>query len=173
MDSNKRFEENMSLVGFVLQKHFKSQLGTPNHDDLMQEGFIALWRACQTFNEKLGYQFSTYAAKAIFYAMNNYLTKESKVQERLVSMDTVIAEDGEGSEVCLIDTLFVLPEDKSIESLIEFCIGLLTTVDQEIIRVLLDHHTQNETAKICNTSQSSVSRCLRRLRKMITEELKK
>ena len=173
MTPEQRFEENMPLVGFVMQKHFKSQLGTPNHDDLMQEGFIALWRACQTFDETLGCQLSTYAVKAILYAMAGYLKRESRVQERVISMDTVIAEDGEGSEVCLIDTLFVLPEDKSIENLIEFCIGLLKTVDQKIIRVLLDHHTQDETAKICNTSQTTVSRCLKRLRKILLEELKK
>lgn len=173
MDPNKRFEENMSLVGFIFQKHFKNPEYAKHHDDLMQEGYIALWRSCCQFNESLGFQFSTYAGNAIRYAMQNYLKKENKVCDRLVSIDTVIAEDGEGSEICLIDTLFVMPEDRSIENLVEFCISLMEEFDQHVVRVLLENHTQIETASICNTSQASVSRCLAKLRKIILEELKK
>lgn len=173
MEPNKRFEENMSLVGFIFQKYFKSYENSSSHDDLMQEGYIALWKACCRFKEELGYQFSSYAGKAVQNAMKDYLRKENKFDDRVIPIDTVIAEDGEGSELCVIDTLFVLPEDNSAESFLEFCLTKLGKSEQRLIRVLLQYHTQQETAEICHTSQASVSRCLAKLRKIILEELKK
>lgn len=173
MDPNKRFEENMPLVGFIFQKHFKSCEHTQYHDDMMQEGYIALWRCCCQFNESLGFQFSTYAGNSIRHAMQSYLMKEAKATGKILSIDTVIAEDGEGGEICIVDTLFVLPEDRSIENLVEFCLGLMGDLDRQVVRVLMEHHTQQETAEICNISQASVSRCLAKFRKIVLEELKK
>lgn len=173
MTPEQRFKENTALVGFISQKHFKCYMGTQRHEDIMQEGYLALWRSCCKFDENLGFQFSTYAGNSIRYAMQKFLRKENKAYEKTVSIDTVIAEDGEGSEVCIIDTLFVMPEDRGTESLVEFCISLLEEFDQQIVRVLLEQHTQQETATICNTSQASVSRCLAKFRKIVLEEMKK
>lgn len=173
MIPEKRFEENMPLVGFVLQKHFKQYLGSSCHEDLMQEGYLALWRSCQKFDEDLGYQFSSYATNSIRYAMLNYLRKENKVREKLVSIYEVVADNGEGEELRIVDTLFVMPEDGATENLLEYCIRQLEEFDQVIVKVLLKDHTQQETAEICRTSQATVSRCLAKLRKTVLGELKK
>ena len=139
----------------------------------MQEGYLALWRSCLRFREDLGYHFSTYAGAAIRYAMSDFLRKEHSESEKIVSVYEVIADNGEGEELHLIDTLSVPPEDGYVDNLLEYCMKQLKKSDQKIIKSLLNDHTQQETAVLCLTSQASVSRCLAKFRKIVTEELKK
>lgn len=171
MTPEQRFEENCPLVGFIFQKHFKRYTGTQYHEDLMQEGYLALWRACLTFNESLGYQFSTYAGTSIRFGMNSFLRKENKVSNRTVSIYDIIAEDGEGEELYLIDALSATPDISFTKEIVDLCIRELCELDQKIVQAILSEHTQKETADMCNTSQSTVSRCLRRFRKLIAKEM--
>ena len=48
--TEKRFEENMSLVRFVLKKYVSTSLemGAYSIEDLYQVGCIGLWKAIQT-----------------------------------------------------------------------------------------------------------------------------
>lgn len=171
MEPGKRFEENMPLVGFIFQKHFKRYVGTQYHEDLMQEGYLALWRACLAFNENLGYQFSTYAGTSIRFAMNSFLRKENKVSNRTVSIYDIIAEDGEGEEICIIDALSTAPDINFTKETVDLCIRELCDLDQKIVQAILSEHTQKETADMCNTSQSTVRRCLSRFRKLVAKEV--
>lgn len=171
MTPEQRFEENCPLIGFIFQKHFKQYMGTKYHEDLMQEGYLALWRACLTFNESLGYQFSTYAGTSIRFGMNSFLRKENKVSNKTVSIYDVIAENGEGEELYLIDALSTATESSFTKETVDLCIRELCELDQKIVQAILSEHTQKETADMCNTSQSTVSRCLRRFRKLVAKEI--
>lgn len=171
MAPEQRFEENCPLVGFIFQKHFKRYMGTQYQEDLMQEGYLALWRACLTFNESLGYRFSTYAGSSIRFGMSSFLRKENKVSNRTVSIYDVIAEDGEGEELYLIDALSTTKENTFTKEIVEMCIRKLSDPEQVIVRFLLGEHTQKETAVLCNISQSNVSRCLHKLRKLVAKEM--
>jgi DNA-directed RNA polymerase specialized sigma subunit len=66
-----------------------------------------------------------------------------------------------------------MPEDGAAENLLEYCMMQLEELEQNIVKALLDDHTQRETAEICRTSQATVSRCLAKLRKTVLGELKK
>lgn len=63
------FEENMKLVPFTLHKYFPEMAFD---EDAMQEGYLALWKACQGYKPGKG-AFSTYAVRAIKNRMMNYL----------------------------------------------------------------------------------------------------
>lgn len=63
------FEENMKLVPFTLHKYFPEMAFD---EDAMQEGYIALWKACQGYKPGKG-AFSTYAVRSIKNRMMNYL----------------------------------------------------------------------------------------------------
>ena len=171
MTPEQRFKENTSLVGFMLNKHFKQYIGTRYHEDLMQEGNLALWRACLTFNEALGYQFSTYAGASIRFGMNSFLRKENRVINNVVSLYDVIAENGEGEEVCIIDALSNAPEVNFTKEIVEMCVREMSDSEQVIVRLLLSKHTQKETAVLCNISQSTVSRCIRKFRNIVAKEI--
>ena len=69
------FEENMALVVNIYNKRFGHLAWLK--DDLLQCGYMGLFKACQTFNAAKGYQFSTYAARCIINAMLMFLRKEN------------------------------------------------------------------------------------------------
>lgn len=79
------FEKNIKLVYFVFNKNFNKY----GHlkEDLCQEGLLTLWKVCRKPNNKKS-KFSTYATKAIYFSMLNYLTrKELKHEINCISLD--------------------------------------------------------------------------------------
>lgn len=69
--------ENIKLVYYVYHNYYKKYYTWK--DDLIQVGLIALWNACQKFNDTKNIKFSTYATKSIKNAMLFYIKKEQKV----------------------------------------------------------------------------------------------
>lgn len=169
MDPNIRFNENTSLVPFIYHKHFYAY--SEHMDDLFQEGYAALWKSCTNFDESRGLQFSTYACTAIYRRMYGYVKKVIQKHFFVLSLDGVIAEDGEGNEVYLKD---VIPkeQDDSIRYAIQESLQHIPSKDQDIICRIMEGYTQEKIAEIMHVSQSYVSRCLQRFRKILLEELK-
>jgi RNA polymerase sigma factor (sigma-70 family) len=72
-----------------------------DEEDLLQEGRIALLTAAKKYNEKKGAQFSTYAYKAAFKAMNRLCRKLQSTFERQMEEDgltRVFLSDGNAEE---------------------------------------------------------------------------
>lgn len=66
--ANILFAENMKLVPFTISKRFWRYL---HDEDMHQIGYIALWKAAQSFDTTTGGAFSTYAVKSITNAIYN------------------------------------------------------------------------------------------------------
>lgn len=69
------FENNQKLVYYVYQNTIiiNNKSTQSWKDDIIQEGMLALWRACNRFEEKQGIAFSTYAYTCIYNAMSCYV----------------------------------------------------------------------------------------------------
>jgi RNA polymerase sigma factor (sigma-70 family) len=168
MTPEQRFEENMCLVGFVYQRKFHEY--SAYQEDLIQEGFLGLWKACLNFDESRGIQFSTYAYTAIERTMMAYIDKFILKHSSVVSLNSVIAEDSEGNQVYLCDSLGT-EEDHSIKYAIQDSLSKMSQKDQSILYKLMDGLTQDCIAKACHTSQPTVSRCLAKFRKILSKEM--
>lgn len=59
------YEENKNLVHQVIQTHYPFMVNSNDYDDVFQDGSIGLLKAIESFNEDLGYKFSTFAYPAI------------------------------------------------------------------------------------------------------------
>lgn len=55
----------MKLVIWVCQKFSKPWDPSIDVEDIIQEGYVGLWKACLTFDESKGYKFATYAVACI------------------------------------------------------------------------------------------------------------
>jgi RNA polymerase sigma factor (sigma-70 family) len=80
MDSQSNFiKENERLVFKVWNKHF-AQKYYHFKEDLLQEGRIALHKANEMFDESKGFSFSSYAYRAIWNTMANYLIQKERIK---------------------------------------------------------------------------------------------
>lgn len=80
-ERNRLVEENRALVYFTLKRYFAFRAGD---DDWIQEGYLALMKAAETFRPELGNKFSTYATKCIWTAMMRMLrpSRQQDFEER-------------------------------------------------------------------------------------------
>ena len=87
------YAANLRLVGLCLSRF--SSLAGADREDAQTAALMGLWSACRHFDPALGFQFSTYATRAIRGYILRHLQKERE-QRRLscVSLETPIGEDG-------------------------------------------------------------------------------
>ena len=165
MTDTERFQKNCSLVGYVYQKEFA--MYESYAADLIQEGNLALWKACKTYDESRGTTFSTFAYAVIRNAMRVYKTRVIEKHSGILSLDSPAG--SENSEVTLKDILYAA-EDNSAKYLIEVCLAKTPAKDQLILKRLMQGYTQEEIAHTYHMAQSTVSKCLNRFKKLLLEE---
>lgn len=75
------FESNIRLVYKVYNDHFQDCRWI--EDDLIQEGMIGLWKACQAFDESRGVPFGSFAYICIRNSMGMLLRREARHAEHM------------------------------------------------------------------------------------------
>ena len=173
-EAEKRFEDNIALVYYVAGKLENRYISDPNiHDDVIQEGFIALWKACQSFDISRGVAFSTYACKAIQNHMMCYAVRYNKRQARIQYLEDSVDTEIDSGTVTYEDVL----EDPSASFAdIDIYNQIITAAEQIgdkakiIVLKIIEGHTQDEIAKMVGLSQPTVSRIIRKIREKIKDE---
>lgn len=82
------FYKNTKLVYWVFEKYFKEYLFLK--EDLVQEGFIALFNACKKYKVETNFKFSTYATRCIKNGMLKFINKENKHIKNTISLELVM-----------------------------------------------------------------------------------
>lgn len=164
MQSEELFRKNTPLVYHVFNRHFANRFMAKNYkEDLIQEGLIALWRACLFYKEETGLQFSTYAYPAIrwgIYKAYNTLVKHDSNRVDAETMENYV------------ESLESLDKTDQTELL-----TVLEMLQQEpsktnqAVQLTLQGYTQREIAQKLNTTQVQVSRILKRFRIKAQSEL--
>ena len=101
-------EENMGLISYVINKKVNKakacSIPSVDYEDLYQLGAIGLCKAAKTFDEKKGFQFSTYAVCCIRNSINSelerltgrgYYNGEEQLDERDLSDESMLDETEE------------------------------------------------------------------------------
>ena len=68
---DKIFNDNLGLVYNVVRKCFKGY-SQEDTEDLLQEGFLTLYKVIDKFDESKGFKFSTYACSSIWGSLTKY-----------------------------------------------------------------------------------------------------
>lgn len=167
--AEKRFQSNKSFVPFVYHKWFNNYSSW--QEDLFQEGYLALWKACCKFKEDNAMiKFSTYAINSVYFRLLNYCRKFIIKTSNVVSLDAFcVSETPEGDSLYLID---VISDEQDLDTkyLIENCMNQLSDREQKIILDIMAGYGQEEIAKRRHISQSFVSRRLIKFRHLIEKE---
>lgn len=160
---NRLVEDNMSLVDFMLYKHFKMFINLyPNLvDDLKQEGYIGLIKAAEQFDESKG-AFITIATFCIKNTMMRFYQRYVKKHYNnknitVISADVTVTDD---ENITLLDAIFSedYEKDRRIDSI------MIRTEYSEvkdinlILNMTAQGYSQEEIAKVIGISQVQVSR---------------
>lgn len=162
------FEKNVGLVYRVFNERFQQY--RRYEDDLIQEGMIGLWKACQSFDESRGVAFSAYAFVCIRNEMGSYLRKELYRSSKNVSIDDVI--DGEKGPTTYADILKATPKDIATQELFEEAMDIIKGTDcAEIVQMKLQGMSQVEIARKLGVTEVSISERLRGLYRFVREKM--
>lgn len=173
---------NLRLVSHIVRKYYSSG---KNQDDLLSIGSIGLIKAVDSFDEKNGVRFATYASKCIQNEILMYFRSRKKLNNE-VSINDTIDVDRDGNPLTYIDVISV--EDNTDEELdrkmqsakaLHLVNTLLSEREREIIAFrygllgVKKPLTQREVALKLGISRSYVSRlekgALDKLRKQMGE----
>ena len=173
---------NLRLVSHIVRKYYSSG---KNQDDLLSIGSIGLIKAVDSFDEKNGVRFATYASKCIQNEILMYFRSRKKLNNE-VSINDTIDVDRDGNPLTYIDVISV--EDNTDEELdrkmqsakaLHLVNTLLSEREREIIALrygllgVKKPLTQREVALKLGISRSYVSRlekgALDKLRKQMGE----
>lgn len=173
-------EHNLRLVAHIVRKYYASHTG---QDDLVSIGTVGLIKAVDSFSDKNGARFATYAAKCIQNEILMYFRAQKKLSAE-VSINETIDTDRDGNPLTYIDVIRIddtiaddIDERIQIARALTFIKEKLTDRERQIIvmRYGLDNtrpSAQREVAEKLGISRSYVSRIeksvLERIRRYLT-----
>lgn len=166
---NKLVEENIDLVGFVLNRWYKNfqSMNPQLADDVYQEGCIGLFNAARIYDEDKG-KFSTIAVIHIKGKINAFIKRYVKkhYKNKNCSIDDEVYSNEDSNAIKLIDKIPSYDEEKDhrIEAL-ETRVRYSKIKNIEVIFSMTKlGYTQIEIGKYLGISQVEVSRKLKKLR---------
>lgn len=162
-EKNKFILENKGLVYEIYRSKYKDC--KLHEEDLIQEGFIGLMKACNNFENAKGYKFSTYAYYWIWGHMDKYLKRniENKKGHNcihkvdILSLNDLVFGNEAGNEyIDLLEdnTSITYNEDKFIIN--DFLEYAKTTKYYDICLMRMNEKTFAEIADIKNSSVQNI-----------------
>lgn len=152
---------NVGMVGIVLKSLNLNPLG----EDLFATGILGVVKAVNTFNPDKGFTFSTYATPII----RNEILMTFRKKRIIPAFSIDEPYEFENEKMGLQSER--IADNKNFEEWIvenaqcEQFLSYLSEKERKIIRLRIDGKMQKEIAKLCGTSQSYVSRILRKIYK--------
>lgn len=148
----KIIEENMGLVYKVVSHFYVSSY---DRDDLIQAGLMGLQYAIVHFDEKLGNKLSTYAMPFIVRSVKKELENIKMIDDYIEKIELIV--------------------DKTTESNDEIdCFAIVNNLDEEMQIIyhmkFIDGFTEQKIAHCLNLNQSTISRKLKKIIKIIKEQ---
>jgi len=150
-------------------------------DDLVQEGYLGLYGAIQTFDESNNVLFYTYALISIRSKILNVLTVKNAVKHRAlnygISLSKIVSPD---CETCLIDVLdnknAVLPhlmvEENELFQIIRNFLLSLSFNQSLVFELKLNGFKNNDIVQLLDMSPKSVNNTVFQIRKKLKNYLK-
>ena len=170
----KLVESNINLAYDYAHKHL-SEFGY-DIDDSIQIASVGLCNAAVNYDESKGFAFSTLAYT---FMKNEFLTlrRRNNAKKRnacIVYLDDILYDDSDNNKVTISDTI---PDGQSIEDQIivkdqiEYAFNKLDDNCKQIIEYMIANPnlTQTECAKQLNTSQSRISKSIKKFKMFYNE----
>lgn len=167
----------MDLVSYIVTK----KLNLKNAEDYIEEGYIGLIKAVDSFDYKKGIRFTTYASRCIYNEIFMYIRKIKK-SKNTRSINEIIHINEDGKNITIEDTLYDEEYDvlndyftKQIsienEEKINQIFSMLNDRELKIIKLYYGFDgspkNQSEIAVVLGISQSYISRLIKEIEEKI------
>ena len=173
MTPKQRFEENSGLVYYIYKTKFSFDVRNNQwQEDIKQEGFLALWKACLAFQEEKA-EFSTFAYKVIYNAMLSYITRKVIKHMGNSSLEAVLLENEKGDTIEIQD-IIPAPDpylEKDLQDLVKITFGKCSQQVQLIVQKTFEGYKQEEIANMINKTQPVVSRSLKKFKRILKQQM--
>lgn len=131
-------------------------------DDLMQEGFLGLFRAYETFNEEHEVKFSAYANVCITNSITTAISKKSSyIRKEYIDIDDLLSDINSNTPESII------LEKEKMQELYHIMTKLLSEKEWLIFRLFLTGCTYEQIAQELNLQQKVIDNALQRVRRKL------
>ena len=183
-EKNKLAEENFNIIHYVAKSFSNTGLG---HDELVSIGSVGFVKALNTYSEKKGAKFSTYAIICVKNEILHFLRREKKHVDNTVLSGNVMYSDGEGGVLTIEDTLSNKMNDEAfVEDVIllnediEILMNAIRKLSKRDQFIIINRYgiggrkvmTQEEIGETLGMSQANVSKLEQNIIKELNSLLK-
>lgn len=158
-DREQKIIDNMGLVYYVVCKYFPQYIA---NQDTIQNGYIGLIKAVDSFDESMGHAFSTYAYCCIFNEIAMDLRKQKKYAKD-ISLYTVLANSDKQDEHFTIEDVLIYEDDYTPMCVQEF-VRCLNEREITVLKYLIAGKTQAYIGDQLGTAQTNISRIVKIMR---------
>lgn len=158
-DREQKIIDNMNLVHYVICKHFPQYI---TNQDAIQNGYVGLIKAVDSFDESTGNAFSTYAVKCISNEIVMDLRKQKKYAKD-ISLHTVLANGDSRDDSLTIEDVLMQEDDYTPIYMQEF-VQCLNERETAVLRYLIAGKTQAYVSDRLGTTRSNICQIVKIMR---------
>lgn len=158
-DREQKIIDNMGLVHYVLHKYFPLYI---DNQDNIQNGYVGLIKAVDSFNESTGNTFSTYASRCIFNEIAMDLRRRNKYAKD-ISLHAVLAEGDTRDDPLTIEDVLSYEDDYTPLYIQEF-VQCLDEREITVLRYLMAGKNQTYISNRLGMTRSNVCLIVKKMR---------
>lgn len=163
MEDNKQqlFDDNTKLVHLIYNRYYK---GFDRwKDDIIQCGFMGLWRAVNAFDPTKNFKFSSYATKCIRVQMMMFIKTELEHYHHNAGEEVSI----DGKKVSVYD---ILSNEDTFENDIDVQLFLQKSKIPNILKMFVNGKNLTDIAKEVGCSRQNIQQHICRERNRLIKE---
>lgn len=158
-DREQKIIDNMGLVHYVIHKHFPQYMA---NQDIIQNGYVGLIKAVDSFDESTGNTFSTYASRCIFNEIAMDLRRRNKYAKD-ISLHAVLAEGDTRDDPLTIEDILSYEDDYTPLYIQEF-VQCLDEREITVLRYLMAGKNQTYISNRLGMTRSNVCLIVKKMR---------
>lgn len=158
-DREQKIIDNMGLVHYVLHKYFPLYI---DNQDNIQNGYVGLIKALDSFDESTGNTFSTYASRCIFNEIAMDLRRRNKYAKD-ISLHAVLAEGDTRDDPLTIEDVLSYEDDYTPLYIQEF-VQCLDEREITVLRYLMAGKNQTYISNRLGMTRSNVCLIVKKMR---------
>ena len=158
-DREQKIIDNMGLVHYVLHKYFPLYM---DNQDNIQNGYVGLIKAVDSFDESTGNTFSTYATRCIFNEIAIDLRRRNKYVKD-ISLHAVLAEGDIRDDPLTIEDVLSYEDDYTPLYIQEF-VQCLDEREITVLRYLMAGKNQTYISNRLGMTRSNVCLIVKKMR---------